>query len=261
MFLAYGTAKYACATCGQKYAFPADRVEFEQDGGDDRGMGAELLHAWRWTEDCKKCGEEHSLEITLSEYPIGILNHITKDSEGVTVDTWPRVDQVHAYYVLPDDTAEEAEKSIQEVIAGLQADPGGVRDIDPRQFEEVVAELFRNAGYEVELTPRSKDGGKDIIAIQKNVILGIETKLFVECKRYAEDNVVGVELVRGVYGVLNERDGPNKSVIVTTSRFTSGAKEFATEKTASKYDLKLVDFDELTGWIRGYKPSGIDWRR
>jgi hypothetical protein len=42
----------------------------------------------------------------------------------------------------------------------------GWDQVDARTLEEIVAELFDNFGYEVELTKRTRDGGRDIIAIR-----------------------------------------------------------------------------------------------
>lgn len=75
--------------------------------------------------------------------------------------------------------------------------------MDPRKFEELIAELLRAKGYEVELTPRTRDGGFDILAIKKGDLGSALT--LVECKRYAETNKVDVGIVRGLYGVVEEK--------------------------------------------------------
>src|SRR5215211_5952306 len=41
--------------------------------------------------------------------------------------------------------------------------PEYVFEISPRQFEEIIAELFFREGYEVELTKQTRDGGYDIV--------------------------------------------------------------------------------------------------
>src|SRR5713226_7587905 len=43
--------------------------------------------------------------------------------------------------------------------------PHELKRIGHRQFEELVAELFRGFGYDVELTKRTRDGGIDVIAV------------------------------------------------------------------------------------------------
>ena len=53
----------------------------------------------------------------------------------------------------------------------LKRDPSQLCEIDRRVFEELVAELFDGFGYAVELTARTRDGGRDMIAVgQKDLI-------------------------------------------------------------------------------------------
>ena len=40
--------------------------------------------------------------------------------------------------------------------------------MSPRGFEELVAEMLSRLGYEVTLTPASRDGGKDIYAARRD---------------------------------------------------------------------------------------------
>lgn len=47
------------------------------------------------------------------------------------------------------------------LLRSLARDIGVARDLSPRKFEELVAELLARQGYVVELTPASKDGGKE----------------------------------------------------------------------------------------------------
>ena len=40
-----------------------------------------------------------------------------------------------------------------------------LRKLKPREFEQLIAELWHGFGYDVDLTKQTRDGGKDIIAI------------------------------------------------------------------------------------------------
>src|SRR5258708_40197380 len=53
--------------------------------------------------------------------------------------------------------------------------------LTPRQFEELIAEIWSRFGYEVELTARTRDGGRDIIAIRRSVEASY--RHLIECKR------------------------------------------------------------------------------
>lgn len=134
-----------------------------------------------------------------------------------------------------------------ELIKYLSRKPELMYELNSRKFEELIAELFFRKGYEVSLTPRTRDGGKDIYAIRKDSIA--PTLYVVEAKRYNKANKVGVEIVRGLYGVKSA-ERANVGVIVTTSSFTKDAIDFA---SPLNYELSLRDFDNLKEWLKEYK--------
>lgn len=133
-----------------------------------------------------------------------------------------------------------------ELIAYLARHPEYMRHLHPRKFEELIAEIIKSKGYEVTLTPQTRDGGKDIVAIYKSPF---GNQMFIiECKRYNEDNKVGVELVRGLYGVkMSER--ANQGILVTSSTFTKGAIDFV---KPLKFELALKDYNDITQWCKEY---------
>lgn len=90
------------------------------------------------------------------------------------------------------------------IIERLRRQPASIFELPSRQFEELVAELLADLGYEVELTQATRDGGKDILAYMDTP----HGKLLclVEAKRYRHDRPVGVELVRQLYGTLVDAD-------------------------------------------------------
>jgi restriction system protein len=95
--------------------------------------------------------------------------------------------------------------------------------IDPRRFEELIAHIFSLHGFVVELTKQTRDDGRDIIAIRSD--LGIKSKYLIECKRYALTNPIDVQFVRALYGT-QMKEGANKAILATTSRFTPDARSF-----------------------------------
>lgn len=134
----------------------------------------------------------------------------------------------------------------EELIRYLASHPAILHSLDPRLFEELIGELFRDLGYEIIVTPRSRDGGVDIRAIQKS---SVGTVLYlVECKRYGPERPVGVEIVRRLYGVV-AAEHASCGVLATTSYFTAGAKEFA---KSIQYQLSLRDYNDLTNWLLQY---------
>jgi restriction endonuclease len=74
------------------------------------------------------------------------------------------------------------------MIRNVKAEPRELLTLDSRQFEELVAELWRRLGYEIELTAKTKDNGRDIIAVRK---VEASVRFLIECKRYSPSNKVG----------------------------------------------------------------------
>jgi restriction system protein len=132
-----------------------------------------------------------------------------------------------------------------EVLSHVQKHPEVLYVASPRTLEEICASIFRNHGFSADLTPPTKDGGYDIIAVKHNKLTGSEVYL-VECKRYAPHRKVTLGVVRGLYGIVCSEDA-TKGIIITTSSFTRGAQEFA-EKHSGR--LSLRDFESLTDWLR-----------
>ena len=128
----------------------------------------------------------------------------------------------------------------------LRADPRRLYDLSPQRFEEVVAELLASFGWNVSLPPTSRDGGLDILAVSRDA-LGLETAWAVECKRYSPENPVGVDVVRGLYGVKQGLRLP-QALLVTTSTVTPGARQFA----EGVGDIKIADKQVLVEWLRQY---------
>lgn len=140
----------------------------------------------------------------------------------------------------------DVEDISQELVRYLARNPSKLHELSPRRFEELVAELFRDMGYDVELTPASKDGGFDIRAVRKtDVGHGL---YFIECKRYSEQNKVGVEVVRGLNGIV-ESEKATGGVVVTSSFFTKGAFDF---RDRNRYRLDLADKDRLQEYLKNY---------
>jgi len=131
------------------------------------------------------------------------------------------------------------------LLSKILSNPKDIRNITPRQFEEFIAELLSELGFNnVILTPRSGDGGKDIIA--SHSVQGIPLTFYFECKKYAESNKIQLDTMRSLLGtVAHDSRKVNKGILVTTSTFTKGCKEFIMAE--SRVDGK--DYDGVLGWI------------
>lgn len=215
-------------------------------------MGTESIYEVSYEFSCPKCDQPIELKFEVSEYPVDCLNFVINNSSGAKTIGEPDFEYSNEIYSAEDIFL--VYESISELIFALKQSPYMIREIASREFEEVVAEVFKAKGFVVDLTKRTRDGGKDIIAIHTDA-LGIRNKYFIECKRYAQDNKIGVDVVRALHGVKNTKDGPNKTILVTTSTFTSDAKKFVENEIASQWDVTLADYDVIVEWLNGYQKN------
>ena len=245
-----GEIQYQCSECSSLGAIPIKDFDCECIGGSERSMGDEEIYQLSYSICCDECSKDIELIFEVSEYPIEFINFIIDKCIGASALNKPEIEYVREIYSVRE--LFELYESIEELVVALQAEPELISELDPRQFEEVTAEIFRDKGFEVELTKRTRDGGKDIIAFHKDK-LGIRTKYLIECKHYSDGNKVGVDVIRALYGVKNSRVGGNVGIVVTTSTFTSGARSFIENEASTNLDLTLADKEQLLDWLNDYK--------
>ena len=89
------------------------------------------------------------------------------------------------------------------------------------------------------------DGVDGIINSDK---LGFE-KIYIQAKRYAQNNSVGNELIRNFSGALVQH-GATKGVLITTSSFTPKAIEAVRANTQQR--IILIDGKKLTNFMIEY---------
>jgi restriction system protein len=116
----------------------------------------------------------------------------------------------------------------------------GIQEMDPFEFEHLVARLFQRQGYVAEVTSRSNDGGKDII-LQKD-----GRKMFVECKRYNDKKKVGRPEMQKFHSALIDGRA-YRGFFVTTSDFAQTAHEYAKGK-----NIQLINGVQLLGLLENH---------
>jgi hypothetical protein len=136
-----------------------------------------------------------------------------------------------------------SEENWAKVIKYLALHPKELYQLTPRRFEELIAALLEREGFCTTLTPRSKDGGIDILALTETV--AGQHLYLVECKKYSPERPVGVSLVRALYGIVEQR-GATGGLLVATSKFTRGAMQFRDE---TRYRLGLKGYEDLKSWL------------
>ena len=148
---------------------------------------------------------------------------------------------------VPDKLKQDIKVVTHSLMNQVASNPQILQEITPRQFEELVCELFEKEGNHVELTKQTRDGGKDLI-ILNNSSLG-DFVIYAECKKRAPKYPVNVGFVRELYGTVNA-DNATAGIMVTTSYFSRDARKYQ-EKIKSR--MSLIDYSELMKRIMACK--------
>ncbi len=107
------------------------------------------------------------------------------------------------------------------------------QNLNGYEFEEEVAKLYRNCGFDAKVTKYSGDGGVDII------LKDSFRKIAVQCKHHTSK--VGPHDVRALQGVVYN-GGYDYGIFISLNGFTpTVAKEVAN----SKIEIKLMDINNL----------------
>jgi restriction system protein len=115
----------------------------------------------------------------------------------------------------------------------------------PEFFEGLIIELLVNMGYggsrpdAADQLGKSGDGGVDGVINEDR--LGLD-RVYLQAKRYAEGNIVGIPDIQKFLGSL-VGIGAMKGVFVTTSKFSGDAIEFAKHLNQR---VILIDGQRLT---------------
>lgn len=124
----------------------------------------------------------------------------------------------------------------------------------PEFFEKAVLEVLWAMGYGggnssvqgfKEHLGQTNDGGIDGVIRQDP--LGLQS-VYVQAKRYADNNTVGSPDINGFYGALARR-GADRGVFITTSSFSTAAKEAAVQFGGK---IVLIDGIRLTSLMLRY---------
>ena len=110
------------------------------------------------------------------------------------------------------------------------------------ELESRCAAILEQKGYVVKKTPRSRDGGIDLIGSMTDEV-GITQELYIQCKDHARP--VGVEVVRELIGVIPV-EGNIIPVLASPSGVTSDARKTAEARHVEIWDEeKLLELESL----------------
>lgn len=144
---------------------------------------------------------------------------------------------------------------IQRLIEAVAKNPDALNEIEWRDLERMLAEAFAGLGFSVELTPESKDGGRDLELRYQGS--GQEKTVFVELKHWRSGKRVGRQPVSEFLHVI-ATERPSSGLFLSTSGFSKSTFECYTE-----FDRSLVGFgtnEKVVSLCRNYiRAAGGLW--
>lgn len=134
---------------------------------------------------------------------------------------------------------EERKRLIEEIRSRLFA-------LSSKDFERLVVQLLEKMGYGVSqerdgsgLADYGDRGG--ISAVISEDKLGF-SKIYIQTRRWAEDQVVSMPIVQQFYGALAATGAAHPNgLLITTTRFTADARDYA-----AKQNIVLIDGTKLS---------------
>jgi len=121
-----------------------------------------------------------------------------------------------------------------------------IKSIEWKNFENLCCKFFVERGLDARVTSTGADGGVDINVYKK----GSDTpEMIVQCKAYSKN--VGVKDIREFYGVLSGSQA-KRGIFITTSDFTSDAKNFAKDKFP---ELQLSSGERFMSLVKKLSPE------
>lgn len=108
-------------------------------------------------------------------------------------------------------------------------------EMNPRQYEEMVAEYYRVKGYSVELTAYTNDYGVDCLACRDGERIAVQAKMYGKGIR-----AVNRKMLMELYGAMRYFDC-HRAVLVTDGELLSDAWEVAAKLSIEVVHLKPIE--------------------
>jgi len=191
--------------------------------------GAEQVKAERWARDQVPKIESYLEKGALNEASLACEKVVyrLKDSDGIA---FPSVISV----------LEKCNKYSKEKSQGLNKK---LLQLDARQFEFEITNLFRRKGYKSFATRVTRDDGVDVFASNE------DEKVIIQCKRWKRP--VGRDKVDELAGV-QKRHSANRAILATTSTFSEDAKQAARINHIELWDFYRIKQEWRMVWEQGH---------
>lgn len=152
----------------------------------------------------------------------------------------------------------------RDIIRVIAQNSGELRHVEWRVLERVLATAFEGLGFDAELTPSSKDGGKDIILMCME--RGTKRRYVVEIKHWVSGKTVGGSHLKKFLDVIvsGEHDS---GLFLSTSGFSRNAPDAVMHLEHRR--MRLAGTDKVVGlckmfvlgesglWVADRSPTNV----
>ena len=122
---------------------------------------------------------------------------------------------------------------------GDQAAVGELASLHHKEFEELIADLYRAKGFEAERIGGLRDHGADVIATRGR------RKVAIQVKHRTANRWIGERAVRDVYAA-REIHGCTESMVITNSCFAPGTAAVAEQLGVTLWDGRRLEEELLS---------------
>jgi restriction system protein len=177
----------------------------------------------RWTLDLLPDSPRHALAV-IDAYVAAFFPYLP---DGRLAGLWDASTLISARYLHRRDL--DGRAALQAISAG--------------ELEQLVARLYTMMGYDCELTPPSRDGGRDVIAVRDDA--GKRERRLIDCKHYSGS--LHIKDARALLGIVSTEHA-TVGVLLTTGRATQGIRQLRDADSR----LDLVEGDRLLELLDEY---------
>jgi restriction system protein len=135
----------------------------------------------------------------------------------------------------------------QKIIEIVLENPEAIDELEWRDVERLIAELFRGLGFDVQLTSSSKDGGKDVVLEFKKK--DQNCSYIVEIKHWTSRQKVGRESVMHFINVIT-REKRSGGLFLSTYGFADSATQSLT--TLERKKVRFAGKDKIISLCETY---------
>ena len=187
---------------------------------------------------------------------INVIPAVVRDCEI------PRLLADRQYLDLRGDLSAGIERLKQQLGVAVDVD---FSKLSPHDFEQLIGDLLVSLGFEVERTPKTLDGGIDLIAVLRSEDpFGVESEehWVVQTKLY-RDKRVGISFIRETFGLMHLNTRFDHALVVTSGQLTSVAHDYLDSVSKdTRTPIRVIEGTELRrlllqhpSVVRTYFPS------